>query len=88
MADSEIQNRPAGTAEEEPLLGSVGDATQPQGKPLYINLTLGTAVLAQAGILILGALVWAAVFQHPLMPYFSPHPLLNSVSWILLCYKP
>lgn len=38
MADS---RRPHGTSEEEPLLGEQGDASLPQGKPLYNNLVLG-----------------------------------------------
>lgn len=40
--------------EEEPLLGARGDASQIEGKPLYENLWLGTAVIAQAGIWIVG----------------------------------
>lgn len=30
-----------GTSEEEPLLGQQGDASLPEGKPLYHNLILG-----------------------------------------------
>ena len=38
MADDE---RMRGTSEEEPLLGSPGDASQEEGKPLYYNFVLG-----------------------------------------------
>ena len=38
MAESD---RLAGTAEEEPLLGERGDASQREGKPLYYNFLLG-----------------------------------------------
>jgi hypothetical protein len=30
-----------GLGEEEPLLGRAGDASQPEGKPLYKNLIIG-----------------------------------------------
>lgn len=30
-----------GTSEEEPLLGGRGDASLPEGKPLYMNFVLG-----------------------------------------------
>ena len=36
-------------------------------------------MLAQAGGILLVALVWAAVFTKPLLPLFSPHPLLQSL---------
>lgn len=39
MVDSD--RRLAGTAEEEPLLGERGDASQREGKPLYYNFILG-----------------------------------------------
>lgn len=42
-----------------------------------------TAILAQAGIIILTALVWAAVFQADFI-FFSFHPILNSVALLLL----
>ncbi|KAE9962649.1 hypothetical protein BLS_010176 [Venturia inaequalis] len=69
--------------ENEPLLGRVGDASQKDGKPLYYNLTIGTAVLAQAGVWVLAAVVWGAVFSNDLI-LFSAHPLLNSAALILL----
>jgi hypothetical protein len=39
MADEE--RRLPGTSEEDPLLGSPGDASQQEGKPLYYNFFLG-----------------------------------------------
>jgi len=68
--------------EEEPLLGRPGDATQLPNQGLQWNFVKGTAILAQAGILILTALVWAAVFEHPIM-FFSYHPILNSLAVLL-----
>jgi len=38
------------SSEYEPLLGSVGDASQKSGQPIHENLILGTGVVAQAGI--------------------------------------
>ncbi|KAI1630015.1 hypothetical protein EDD37DRAFT_77786 [Exophiala viscosa] len=70
-------------AEEEPLLGRPGDATQKPDQGLQYNLVTGTAILAQAGAWILAALVWAAVFEHPFI-FFSYHPLLNSAATLLL----
>ena len=43
MADEE--RREPGTGEEEPLLGSPGDASQQEGKPLYYNLVIGELYL-------------------------------------------
>ncbi|KAF2135034.1 hypothetical protein P153DRAFT_362736 [Dothidotthia symphoricarpi CBS 119687] len=70
------------TAEEEPLLGERGDASQIEGRPLYENLWLGTAAIAQAGIWILAAIIWGAIFSHKLI-FFSAHPLLNSAGFLL-----
>ncbi|KAL3428202.1 cytochrome b561 [Phlyctema vagabunda] len=72
-----------GLGEDEPLLGRVGDASQQEGKPLYYNLFLGTAILAQAGVLLLTALVWANVLLTPIM-LFTAHPLLNSAALLFL----
>ncbi|KAI9801464.1 MAG: hypothetical protein M1833_002696 [Piccolia ochrophora] len=66
-----------GRGEQEPLLGRVGDASQQEGKGIQFNVILGTAVIAQAGVWILAAIVWASVFMNDLM-LFSVHPLLNS----------
>ncbi|KAF2877788.1 eukaryotic cytochrome b561-domain-containing protein [Massariosphaeria phaeospora] len=71
-----------GTSEEEPLLGLRGDASQKEGTPLYLNLWLGTAPIAQAGIWILAAIVWGAILSHKLI-FFSAHPLLNSAGLLL-----
>ncbi|KAH1294241.1 hypothetical protein KXV68_003686 [Aspergillus fumigatus] len=68
--------------EDEPLLGRPGAVTQRESDPIYRNLIKGTAALAQCGILLLTALVWAGVFSHPLI-FFSAHPLLNSSAILL-----
>ncbi|KIW10591.1 hypothetical protein PV08_11555 [Exophiala spinifera] len=68
--------------EEEPLLGRPGDVTQKPGQGLQFNLVTGTAILAQAGIWILAALVWAAIFENNFI-FFSYHPLLNSAATLL-----
>lgn len=47
------------------------------------NLSLGTAVVAQAGIVLLTASVWASIFLSPLI-LFSAHPLLNSAGILVL----
>ncbi|KAI6248074.1 hypothetical protein HI914_03180 [Erysiphe necator] len=76
------QAQPTST-EDMPLLGRVGDASQREGNPLYANLIIGTAVLAQAGIILLTAAVWASIFLHN-VTLFSYHPLLNSAGILLL----
>ncbi|KAF2012270.1 hypothetical protein BU24DRAFT_495320 [Aaosphaeria arxii CBS 175.79] len=72
-----------GLGEDEPLLGRRGDASQEDGQPIYKNLWIGTAPVAQAGIWILTAIIWGAIFSHPLI-FFSPHPLLNTTALLLL----
>jgi hypothetical protein len=42
----------------------------------------GTAPIAQAGIFILAAIIWGAIFSHDLI-FFSAHPLLNSAGLLL-----
>ncbi|CAN9432996.1 unnamed protein product [Alternaria alternata] len=71
-----------GQSEEEPLLGRRGDASQPHGQPLYHNLWIGTAPIVQAGIWILAAIIWGAIFSNKLI-FFSAHPLLNSAGFLL-----
>ncbi len=44
----------------------------------------GTAVIAQGGIILLFALIWASIFLHPPLSLFSAHPLLNSSGVLLL----
>ncbi|ESZ98800.1 hypothetical protein SBOR_0799 [Sclerotinia borealis F-4128] len=73
----------AGYGEDEPLLGRVGDASQQEGRPLFWNLALGTAVITQVGLVLLVAHVWASIFLSPLM-LFSAHPLLNSAGLLVL----
>ncbi|CZT04249.1 hypothetical protein WAI453_009677 [Rhynchosporium graminicola] len=72
-----------GNGEDEPLLGRAGDVAQREGKPIYYNLVIGTAVIAQAGIFLLTASVWASVFLNPII-LFSAHPLLNSAGLLVL----
>ncbi|CZR57969.1 related to CYTOCHROME B561 [Phialocephala subalpina] len=69
--------------EEEPLLGRPGGATQQEGKSLWYNLIIGTAVIAQVGIILLIASVWASIFLSDLI-LFSAHPLLNSAGLLFL----
>lgn len=77
-----IPGNARGQSEDEPLLGSRGDASQVEGQPLYYNLWIGTAPVAQAGIWILAAIVWGAIFSQKLI-FFSAHPLLNSAGLLL-----
>ncbi|KAL2160019.1 hypothetical protein VTH06DRAFT_1674 [Thermothelomyces fergusii] len=80
-AESTLPTRgdtPAPT-ESEPLLGRPGDATQRPDSPMIYNLFLGTGKLAQAGALLLLAIIWASVFSNPTLPLVSPHPLLQSL---------
>ncbi|KAG0645361.1 hypothetical protein D0Z07_8898 [Hyphodiscus hymeniophilus] len=69
--------------EDEPLLGRPGDASQESGQPIYYNLITGTAVIAQVGIVLLVASVWASIFLHDII-LFSAHPLLNSAGLLVL----
>lgn len=73
---------PRGATEDEPLLGRPGEIAQRAGAPLLRNLVTGTAPLAQAGAVVLLALVWAAVLTHRTI-LFSAHPLLNAVAVLL-----
>ncbi|KAI9811029.1 MAG: hypothetical protein M1826_003330 [Phylliscum demangeonii] len=74
---------PGDRGEQEPLLGRPGDAAQPKGMGIQYNFILGTAILAQIGIWILAAIIWASVFSHKLI-FFSAHPLLNSAGLLLV----
>lgn len=68
--------------EYEPLLGQTGDAGHLKEEGIYRNLFTGTAAIAQAGVLILVALVWSGILSNQLI-FFSPHPLLNSSALLL-----
>jgi len=83
IPDATVEADPPATGEDEPLLGRAGDASQPAGKALYYNVLIGTAVIAQVGLILLVASVWASVFLSPLI-LFSAHPLLNSGGILLL----
>ncbi|KAI4107790.1 MAG: hypothetical protein L6R37_001476 [Teloschistes peruensis] len=78
----ESRNQNEGRGEDEPLLGRAGDASQQEDQGLQFNFVIGTAVIAQVGIWILTATIWASVFVQPLM-LFSAHPLLNSAGILL-----
>lgn len=82
MASAAEQN-PTTSGEEEPLLGRPGDVQQEEGKGIQFNLVIGTAIVAQAGIWILAALVWSGILMQPLI-FFSAHPLLNSSGLVLI----
>ncbi|KAL2185129.1 hypothetical protein L209DRAFT_756114 [Thermothelomyces heterothallicus CBS 203.75] len=83
MASAESTSPTHGDApaptESEPLLGRPGDAIQRPDAPMIYNLFLGTGKLAQAGALLLLAIIWASVFTNPTLPLVSPHPLLQSL---------
>ncbi|MCJ1310679.1 hypothetical protein MMC25_004345 [Agyrium rufum] len=80
---SDDHDRADDRAEDEPLLGEPGDAAQKDEKGIQYNFVLGTAVVAQAGIWVLTAIVWAAVFNADVI-LFSAHPLLNSAGILLI----
>ncbi len=50
---------------------------------LLLTCPPGTAVVAQVGIILLTASVWASIFLNPLI-LFSAHPLLNSAGILVL----
>lgn len=50
-----------------------------QYRQLTIHRFLGTGKLAQAGAILLLAIIWASVFSNPTLPLVSPHPLLQSL---------
>jgi len=79
MAD-ESGNR---ASETEPLIGDVGAASQHEDASFLRNLILGTGIIAQIGLLVLGIVIWTAVFTTDLS-LFSAHPLLNSLGLVLL----
>jgi len=68
--------------ENEPLLGRPGDVVQRHDSPIYHNFLTGTAVVAQAGVWVLVAIIWSGIFSHDLI-LFSPHPLLNSTAILI-----
>src|SRR3954462_9635343 len=50
---------------------------------VLLTLFAGTAVVAQAGVILLTASVWANIFLNELI-LFSAHPLLNSAGLLFL----
>lgn len=63
--------------EDQPLLGGPGDAVQDESTPIWKNLYMGTAVVAQGGIVILTVLVWVSVLTKDIM-LFSAHPVSHT----------
>jgi len=63
-----------GLSEQEPLLGRVGDASQQADKPMYYNLVLGTAIIAQAGVWLLAGVIWGSVLSKKIN-LFAAHPV-------------
>jgi len=70
------------TVEEEPLLGGAGGVGLAEGQSLAFNLIQGTAALAQVGVLVFVAVVWASVFSHPMI-IFDGHPIANSLGILI-----
>ncbi|TWU78795.1 hypothetical protein ED733_007101 [Metarhizium rileyi] len=66
-------------SEAEPLLGKPGDAVLHAGTSIMKSFAIGTAILAQLGIIILCADIWAHVFSNPLI-LFSGHPIAMSIA--------
>lgn len=69
--------------ETEPLLGRPGDAAQPIDGSYLKNLVLGTAGIAQFGIILLTILIWVSIFNNP-VNLFAGHPLAQSLALLTL----
>lgn len=80
--DHGATTEPREATEDEPLLGQAGEVSQRAGAPSLYSLVTGTAPLAQAGAVVLLALVWTGVLTHPII-LFSAHPLLNAAAVLL-----
>lgn len=65
-----------------PLLSRPAVARQHDG-PLFKNLYIDVALLAQAGILALVLIIWVHVLSHDLI-LFSGHPLFQSLAVLVL----
>jgi hypothetical protein len=69
----------------EPIYRNLVIGTNPCEHPLAEQQTdkqPGTGVVAQAGVWILAAVVWAAVFSHDLI-LFSAHPVCISITGVV-----
>ncbi|KAK0740930.1 eukaryotic cytochrome b561-domain-containing protein [Schizothecium vesticola] len=75
---------PPPDTEHEPLLGRPGDALLPPNTALHINLYLGTAPLTLLGLVLLLTIIPHAILTHPRLPLVSPHPLLQTLGYVLL----
>ncbi|SPO03910.1 related to CYTOCHROME B561 [Cephalotrichum gorgonifer] len=69
--------------EMEPLLGRPGDASQAEGASIANNLYLGTAFIAQIGVVIAFVLVWTTVLTNDII-LFSGHPLAQSIGVVAI----
>ncbi|KAI0996749.1 hypothetical protein K3495_g11432 [Podosphaera aphanis] len=83
MATGTVNQDAHQTSENEPLLGRAQGTTQKEENSLYSNLILGTAIIAQVGIVFLTVVIWAAILIQDLT-LFSAHPLLNSAGILAL----
>ncbi|KAK2589509.1 hypothetical protein QQS21_012815 [Conoideocrella luteorostrata] len=70
-------------AETEPLLGKPGDAILAEGASIMQNFVLGTGILAQLGVIVLVANIWANIFMKPVI-LFSGHPIAMSTGVFIL----
>ncbi|KID97127.1 Cytochrome b561, eukaryote, partial [Metarhizium majus ARSEF 297] len=66
-------------SETEPLLGKPGDAVLPTGASIMRTFVIGTGILAQLGVVVLCADIWAHVFCSPII-FFSGHPIAMSAA--------
>ncbi|KID91663.1 Cytochrome b561, eukaryote [Metarhizium guizhouense ARSEF 977] len=66
-------------SETEPLLGKPGDAVLPTGASIMRTFVIGTGTLAQLGVVVLCADIWAHVFCSPII-FFSGHPIAMSAA--------
>ncbi|KFG84056.1 putative cytochrome b561 [Metarhizium anisopliae] len=66
-------------SETEPLLGKPGDAVLPTGASIMRTFVLGTGALAQLGVAIICADIWAHMFFSPII-FFSGHPIAMSAA--------
>ena len=89
-AQSNLRQRPLTMAsqeqdsrEDQPLLGHPGHAIQDENQSLWQNLYIGTAIVAQGGIIVLTVLVWVSVFTSQPIILFSAHPVCESLATFL-----
>ncbi|PHH59933.1 hypothetical protein CDD81_2364 [Ophiocordyceps australis] len=69
--------------ENEPLLGRPGDVNQARGAAICKNLIMGTAIVAQIGVIMAAAVVWGYILAKPLN-LASGHALVQSAAFFVL----